>query len=371
MYIYIICSFLFLASIIKKDSKVLFLITFLLLWILVTFNYNNADYNMYQRLYNLYGNSQGFMSSEILFQVFCKIGNFFGMSYRVFRAIYSTITIVLLANSFKHLTKNCSIVSGLYMIFPFLLDAVQIRHFMAIALVIYGLRFLVTDNNKDIWKYIVCNILAIGFHYIAIFCLLFVILKFFENKKILIFCIALDLILIILIISGIGVTILSYILPMEKVQAYFITNQYKTSFLIMCIATIIQILTIIYANIISAIWNKKYINNIYEEEENKNIEKEKKIIDIILKINTLSLLLIPTFFFNIQMYRMSRTILILDYIMLGISLGKKNRKDNIFLIFFTIIILICFLYLRVIQNNVFNSTIGAMVNYNYLLDKIF
>lgn len=369
MYIYIICSLLFLASIIKKDSKVLFYITFIFLWILMAFNYNNADYKMYENLYNLYGNSSNLMSAEILFQLFCKLGCYFGINYKVFIIIYSTITILLLASSFKNLTNNCNLVVGLYMIFPFLLDAVQIRHFMAIALIIFGLKYLITDNNKDIWKYIVCNIIAIGFHYVAAYFLLFIIVKFFNNKKVLLFCILLDLILVMLIISGIGVTILGYFLPARKVEAYFLNYEFKTSNLIMFVATIIQILTVIYAYILKSIWQKRYNNKIYEE--NDNIEREKRTVDLILKINNLSLLLIPTFFFNIQLFRISRTILILDYVLLSITLGKKNRKDDILLLAFTFIVIILFFYLRVIQNDVFDITAGALVNYNYLLEKLF
>lgn len=371
MYIYIICSLLFLLSIIKKDSKVLFYTTFFLLWVLMAFNYNNADYNMYKNLYHLYGNSSELFSSEILFQILCKIGNYFDISYRVFIAIYSIIPVTLMAIAFRKLTKNSNLVVGLYMLFPFLLDAVQIRHFMAISIILFGIQFLITENKKDIWKYLICNIIAIGFHYIAAFCLLFILVKFFENKKILFFCITLDILLIVFIVSGLGVSILSNILPSEKVQAYFLSTEYRPSNWVIIMAMCLQAMTVVYAYILANVWHERYDNDIYQNEGNKNIEKEKNTIELILKINNLSLLLIPTFIFNIQLYRISRTILILNYIMLGITFGKKNRKDDIVILLVTAIVIVCFFYLRVIQNNVFDTTAGALVNYNYLLEKIF
>jgi len=61
---------------------------------------------------------------------------------------------------------------------------VQIKNFMAMAIVIYAIRFLIEEDNlQSTFKYLVLNVLAAGFHIYSVICLPLILLKKWSFKK--------------------------------------------------------------------------------------------------------------------------------------------------------------------------------------------
>lgn len=96
---------------------------------------------------------------------------------------------------------------------------------MAIALVIYALKYLIRNNKYDWIKYLVFNLIAISFHTYAAVCLIFLLLNKIDRKKLYKVCFVLTLIESIIVINkNILINILSLFMKKQKVEAYFISS---------------------------------------------------------------------------------------------------------------------------------------------------
>lgn len=359
--LYIISICIILLGLYKRKSNVVFIMMLFWMWILFAFNYNNADYAMYEQLY--INNDFATHNIEIFFRIICEIAIKIGLSYRTFIMFYSIIPIALIGTSIKKYTKNPSFALSCYFIFPFLIDIVQIRHFMAIAIITYAFQFLLSDNKKDIYKYILLNFVAIGFHISAIAYLFFALAKKLDNRKIRIALIFGIFLLIILIESNLLPTILSNFIPYDKVEVYFISSRWrpglKTSIMYMIIQTsIVAIMTIIYKY-----WKKHSLKIDQDEEWNRR----NNIVTCVYKINIILMIILPFYLYSTQLIRIVRGMLLLNYIAIGNVLEPKKVKDNYVIYLLTILVIAFLFYMLVIKTKIFSTTIDLIMNYNYLL----
>ncbi|MCB2339592.1 EpsG family protein [Clostridium estertheticum] len=103
--------------------------------------------------------------------------------YEDFLFIYATITIIIFIIAIKFYTKNINAVLYIILIYPFCLDAVQIKYFLAESIVLFGSRYLFSKNNSDILKYAIFVIITSTIHISMVFYLSLIIAKILKTKK--------------------------------------------------------------------------------------------------------------------------------------------------------------------------------------------
>ena len=215
---------LILCCFIRKNSKILFYITFFWMWILFTFSYDKADDLMYQNLYA--GNLVN--KVEIGFTFLCDFfHNKLNIPFRLFLGIYGAIGLALVGATIYKYSNNKSFATACYFIFPFIFDAIQIRNFMAMSILIFAFRFLIRNNRFDWLKYLMINVIAISIHSFSIIGLLFLTFNWISKRKLFaITLIATIIEYVVLKNKTILINILSVVMTKQKLEAYFILNTY-------------------------------------------------------------------------------------------------------------------------------------------------
>lgn len=181
--LYILAIGIFSCSLILSREKFQTYITLGFLWILFAFSYGNADYYIHLRKYTQYEllNSQ----TEWLYNKLMAIFNHFGFSYQGFLIVVSAIVLMVFFSFAKKYTKNTAFVLAIYMVYPFCMDVTMVRYTLAISVVYIGLNFLFENDKWWGIKYCICILIASMIHLSAIFCLLFMLPKFMNIKKLL------------------------------------------------------------------------------------------------------------------------------------------------------------------------------------------
>lgn len=167
----------------KKSLTLFFVLLFMLMWIIMGFNTQNPDYEYYNNLFLRAKHGISYHAVETGFWFLINISVKLGIDYSMFIKIYTLIGLMLIGNSIVKYTKKSSLVLLLYMCYPFLLDVVQIRHFMAMAIFIFAMRYLEEYSKKNLLKYIACIVIAASQQIIALSFLVYILVYFTDQKK--------------------------------------------------------------------------------------------------------------------------------------------------------------------------------------------
>lgn len=147
-------------------------VLFLGMWFIIGFNTDNADYTLgYCVPY--YDLSQNYF--EIGYRYLNILGRVCGLTFFQFRLILMTVMLFLLCDSIKKYARFPVFITILYMVYPFLLQSVQIRNALSASIVIYALRYL--DESKKNYKYIILVFLAASIHKISLIYLFLVLVR--------------------------------------------------------------------------------------------------------------------------------------------------------------------------------------------------
>lgn len=349
--IWLIIAFIVYA-LFRKKSKLVALFIFVAMFLLMGLNHGNADYAMYNSLFLKYGRSFTYSSAEILFQYLCKLVYSFGKGYNYFLFIYSFIGMALMYLTVRKTSKYPVLVAFLYFGFCFFLDAVQIRHFMASSIVCYGLTFLLKDDRKtkDIVTYIVFNILAVGFHFMAILYFLFLLLPLFENnsfKDTLRKIVLITIPILIIINTSIFFDFIGIFIPKVKIDAYFLSGDWKVSTLVTIVLILVQLIPLVILML------------------TKSFDKSKLTKKVVI-LNILLILVTPFYFYTVEFGRVFRGIIIWDYIVLTNQYEKPHRFKILFLSALMMILLFIALILVV---GLFDKTVKAIIVNNILFRR--
>ncbi|HCF38842.1 MAG TPA: hypothetical protein DER56_07280 [Thermosipho africanus] len=318
--------FIFL-GLFKKRSKIITAFLIIIMWILFGWNTGNADYYNYNIAYNYFSNSPWVYNKELGFQLLCKISNFLGLEYGQFLILTSIIGLLLIRSTVKKYTKNTAFVLSLYFVFPFLLDAVQVRNFLSMSTIIYALRFLIDKRGFYRMKYILFVIVASTFHYAALFYLTFLLAEVRNTKKLTAYCIFISVIGVLSSYTGIIPKLVSGITSSAKVYGWF-TDRMSLGIIIMIIIHMVALFLIHYAK-----------SRIIKGERKIKIESKIKkhhyelinldFIDFVYKINIISLLAFVFYTFNMSFFRLYRNIFIMNYLAFSIAIFDiKLEKEE-------------------------------------------
>lgn len=180
----IICGFFF------PKSKIVVGIQILLCGVIFSFNTDNPDYIGYLGTFESVSVGGEFY---IYFQAFAPLYKLLvymcdclDMSFNIFRMFVFMVCSSLILSTVKKITANIGFVISMYMIFPFVMDCIQIRNFIGESFVIYAFRFLIDDDNldykKNAIKFTFWIIIASLFHYTALVYMIY-LMKFLRGYK--------------------------------------------------------------------------------------------------------------------------------------------------------------------------------------------
>lgn len=328
--LYIYSIFITIIAFIRKNSNIVYCALMLLLILLMAGNIYNGDMHLYIFNYENILEPSYKGGFEFGYQLLAKISANLGLNYNQFLLVISILGLGLISSTIKLFTNRISYVLGLYFIYPFIWDVVQIRNFLAMSIIIYGIRYLISEN-KNYYKYILCVLLASTVHVSSLFYLFLILVKIKDINKLsigIIFTVIISLLFMPQILS-----ILGTIVPAVKMEAYIQTQTSSlTKLLGIGYYIYLIILVKISVNIINKIDSKTSKSLRYTKTyKYGKFSINKKTIDIdpeaILKICIISALVLYFFINNLNFVRIYRNLYIIYYILFSVTLFKiDNRK---------------------------------------------
>ncbi|KON82895.1 hypothetical protein AF331_18785 [Rossellomorea marisflavi] len=299
---------------------IIFVFIFVFMWILFGWNTGNADYNNYNYIYNFIDASGDYPAVEVGFKWIVKICILLGLNYNGFLITYSFIGLMLITSTAKKFTNNTTLVLVLYFVYPFLLDVVQIRNFLSMALMVFATRYLIQDGWKGVLKYILLILIATTFHYSSIFYLLFLLTKIKSYKKI-------TIITLLSIFFGyaaynfLTVFIIRF-LSMDRYTTYFSesTSLYAKILFVFYFAFSLILMFYVY---------KRIKRGKYQQLSSSSNSDQIQYADIVFKINILILISYIFVIKDVDFVRLYRNILPLNFILFAMIKPKYKIIKNV------------------------------------------
>ena len=251
---------------------------------------------------------------EWLYWLLMKLSKDCGLSFFQFRAMCYLLSIILLNMAIGKFVKNKLIVYLLYMLYPFFIDVIQTRNFMAMSLVSYGIVCLADVKNRYRKSaFVTTVVLAAGIQALSYFYLpLFICSK--KNRQ----CSYITL-LIIVVFFAFGIVlpfqqiVVSYI--GEHINDYRIINlEYKTNygFYFFIIMTLVHSILLIWGtNLLK--FSNLYHTKIYFD-----------FLNVIVISSIILCMFMPLYLYTTLFYRIMRNLLPLSHVVCYLVIKHAN-----------------------------------------------
>ena len=164
-------------------------------------------------------------SLEWLYLSLIELSKWLGLSFFQFRAVCYVSSLVILNTAIGKFVKNRFIIYMLYVVYPFFYDVIQTRNFMAMALISYGITFLVDKNYRHgNLLFFTTVLLAAGIQAISYLYLILLIVNYIplHCKKNTLF--AMIVLFTFGIVAPLQATILSKLIHIFEITDYRIIN---------------------------------------------------------------------------------------------------------------------------------------------------
>lgn len=311
-FLLIVMGFLF------HDSKRITYCQMLFSILLMGLNSNTADYHIYNDLYyEIMNNHISIFNSNWLFKLFFNIvGKFTSVQCVIF--CIALVGIILIYKSVQFYTKSTALVFSLYLIAPFVIDATQLKNFLAMSVWLYFSRYLfLIYEDKGHWKenlgkYLIGVVLSGSIHLAFFSTIIFAAVPFISNRRLIFTTIGLNIIVVLISASNIIELIMNKVSLLDsglanaivfKYKAYnlkYDSEQVKLRILLLLLGLVFFLLMYCF----TLVRNKHMVS-----VNNRHLKQ----LDFVLRINNLMMLMIPLLFFSVEFYRMQRNILVINY----------------------------------------------------------
>jgi hypothetical protein len=284
-------------------SKICSIFLIGLLVFLFTVSKNHADYSGYLGTYESIINNKSiytdyFEKFEPAYKSLVKSSVYVGFSYETFLFTISSILFISVYYCILGLTKFPNPVLASYLIYPFLLDIVQLRNFIGECFLFFSLYFLL--KNKKYSVVFATISLAIAASFQILFTYYFSILFLLKKRlKYTVTFIAFPITLIVILLK------LNFQIPFFDNIIYFKNN--SSFFMFICITIIYFLNLIIIFKTINNIEKIKSSNNILNISNILNMGFQLKIINCIIFFS------FPLLLFGVDFTRISRNISLLNF----------------------------------------------------------
>lgn len=314
-------------GIIRRNKVYIYILFMIFLWLLLWNSLSGPDRNNYMFHYRMITGLNKEVHFEIGMQIIMLFCKKIGFSFQTFLAVYSGIAYILITKTVLKYSENPALVASFYFLFPFLLDSEQLRSLMGMAIMVYGITFLIEGSKKGYIKYGISCLVATLFHAscFVYFLFFFVFLDEKTIKKIVIM-----VIFFILLLLGNGRTIFTKIfpfLPINKVLAYFYSENSNSK----------MIYSVLFFLLAFLLFNYTIDQILKNKESNIVLVRYYKCIR---KINLFCLSYLPLVAINDNFMRLPRSVFILNYIIISNYLGIRiKKKKQLLILLFAIALL--------------------------------
>ena len=351
-----------------KERFFIFLITAFML-ILACFSYDMADYNAYALGYERIGNGYtGGYLMELGYILCEKIGNYAGMSFSVFRFFFLGIAILLLTASIYQYAKNRAVcIMLLYIIYPFLFDIVQMRHFMASTIAIFALRFLREKTYANMIKYVLFILLASMMHLSALLYMIMLIVYLNIDLKKYLHYILMTIAGEIIVLTSISHGLLGklYQFVISKISLIRTTKTYWIGDINASVYKHYIALFFILILLIFIIYKNNKIVTLLSLNDQTDLEW-------LLKISLASLCFIPLIQVSDHFLRLFRSmIIIINLTFFRFSRMHKFKTLNRFIYNlspYIFVIMYAFMFLSIRSESYYNNVTMPILNNNYFIE---
>ncbi len=308
-----------------KKGTILTVLLCVPLFIIACFSYDMSDYSQYTVSYNRIANgiTTGYqMETGYIFAE--KLASLLRMDFRVFRGIYIALALALLIISVWEYAKETTLFALLlYAIYPFLLDVVQMRHLMAVAITIYCIRFLKERSRGNILRYCIGMLLAVSQHTIAFFYFFF-LLAYIKNDirkfyRAILVVIAIEIVAMLGLNSG-GVITRFY----EFLFSGLLTIRGAGAFSLAKTVAVTKYYILMFGILF-------FLFLILQDKSNTSFEKinlsTEGMYDLLFRISLISLTFIPFTNINDHLARANRGLFVIIYIVF-IEYAKRKRATS-------------------------------------------
>lgn len=316
-----IFAFLFTNFYFPKNKKV-FMISVLGMAILFAFGYDNADYLNYSREYSD-SIIMHWDDPEPIWILIMHICNILGMSFSLFKGLIFLVSMLLIFKTVESITDDINIVLTLYFLYPFIIDATQIRNFFAMSILCYSLRYLASSSKIDVIKYITSIFIAFGVHNIFIIYLVLIFTKIIDLKK------------AIIVTFAVFVGLIAMFKMLPTLVLHFFENYHNgmahtTKYVVKDTVSIVMILALVIfyvATVVGIIWANKQIQEMFELNV-CSIDK----LNYIQNLSKCILLMSLSFLLNVysmDFARVLRNILVIEYSIIVFAVNNDARHSHI------------------------------------------
>ncbi|WP_147404955.1 EpsG family protein [Oceanobacillus halophilus] len=335
------------------------------------------DYVNYKIDYETASN-QGLMDSkEIGYMLLLKFGNILNLDFFTFRLIILGIClIVIYFGVIKRYSYNSNYILLAYMLYPMIIDSEQFRNFIALTILLYGIRFLGSYKIKNKIKFLLTIIIASSIH-VSFALYIVLLLVDLKNKKILVKGIALSALIFALIVflNNNQIPFISSIQNLIGVDKFTSYTDKKTEYGFLIPFTLHTF------NFLLALWAKNIIynkvnSNITTYEQLNALQKERtgqsdiSFINMIFYVNIIGFLFFPLFMTSLHFYRIVRNLMLLNFISYSI-VSSYLKKDSALKLLFNLCILtsiLMWLFLDLFITTSPERLIYQFFNRNYFLN---
>ncbi len=331
-----ICMIAVFLSVIWRKNKWLFRFLFLLMFLMAAGDLTSPDKDAYVSYYETIRSINIHEDVEIGFQALMVFAQTIGLNFSQFIFVYVGICFCMLYRLFDRLSDNKAMALSLYMLFPYILDADQLRSYLGQLIILMGIVKLVQSKKPNIIKYLCYVVVAMLFQES---CAIFVIylLVLLDKKKVRKY---------ILILSGVLLAG-RYLIPvlasrltafnLRKVADYFTNTAGKSTWIIYALFYLAVILMTLYYGSQGRLTARKRLDDMIDHGDLSLFEGAGN--DVLLKANMISIALITLIPINPHFERLLRPVLMLDYITLTNMVGNRLRYKHEYVIVGSLLIL--------------------------------
>lgn len=290
------------------------------LWLMASFNNGGPDYKTYELIFSTTSAEIldfNFLKGERIFYLGMYFFNLLKMTFFEYSFVLSTSSLIIVLYLIKKYTKNgvskSFILSCMYL-FPMIDNIIQRRNFIASGLIALGIVLLIEKRKFYKIKFFLLILIAYNIHNSMILYLIFFLAPLFSIKQIR--KLSISLMLIIGFILPIFPTIIYKIFPFysSKISLYLENIENRLPLEKVIFFAMIHLGMFFLVNYSS-----------------KNIEKD-KYVEFVLKINYISLIFIPFYYYNLIFFRIYRNLFIYFYILIANNLKESKVKKKLILI---------------------------------------
>lgn len=284
---------------------------------------NNPDYEIYHSMY-----LRGDQYKAPGFQFLIQISKQLGLDYSQFRLLVAAIGYILIYISVRRMTDNPYCFWIMYLIYPFCFDAVQLRNFLAMSLLVFATHFLVDKSNttRGTVFFLMLTIIASTIQVIAIAYLPVVIIRKYKSSPLYKAIIILAIILSILIglNKGLSLHIISrygsVLLNDQTGGANYLQINNQNGWIINWFEQFANY-GIIYLASLYCKNNQHFLNVSIRQ-------KAIQYIDLVKEINMYCFLFLPMFSLDENYTRIIRNVMVINLIIICYCLRIAEAKSN-------------------------------------------